>query len=255
MKMYCLLAGVLLLGSVAAQDPAKPDTQVPSAAQRMEELSELQQKAVADWRADIKKSREDAAAGRAGARAMRMRPDYGPVAKKALAYAKDYQGTDDAIDFLVMAANLDQQQARPALETLLAEHLDSPKLATIGRMIPYFDRIVSPEFAKDAQKKLLQSKSADVRGWALFALHQGTIESGDLDGDTYKDARSKLMAVVAEVEDKNLASQITSAIDEREKYGIGCTAPDIAGVDLDGVSFKLSDYKGKVIFLDFWGDW
>ena len=30
---------------------------------------------------------------------------------------------------------------------------------------------------------------------------------------------------------------------------------DIAGVDLDGVAFKLSDYKGKVIFLDFWGDW
>ena len=41
----------------------------------------------------------------------------------------------------------------------------------------------------------------------------------------------------------------------REQFGIGCTAPDIAGVDLDGVTFKLSDYKGKVIFLDFWGDW
>jgi len=255
MKTYSLLAGVLLLGSVAAQDPAKPDTQVPSAAERMEELNELQQKAVEDWRADIKKSREDAAAGRAGARAMRMRPDYGSVAQKALAYAKDYQGTDDAIDFLVMAANLDQKQARPALETLLKDHIDSPKLATIGRMIPYFGRIVSPEFAEDAQRKLLRSKSADVRGWAMFALFQETIESGDLEGVEYKDARAKLMAVAQEVADKNLASQITGAIDEREKFGIGCTAPDIEGVDLDGVAFKLSDYKGKVIFLDFWGDW
>ena len=35
----------------------------------------------------------------------------------------------------------------------------------------------------------------------------------------------------------------------------GDVAPDIVGVDLDGVEFKLSDYKGKVIFLDFWGDW
>ena len=26
-------------------------------------------------------------------------------------------------------------------------------------------------------------------------------------------------------------------------------------VVLDGVAFKLSDYKGKVVFLDFWGDW
>ena len=32
-------------------------------------------------------------------------------------------------------------------------------------------------------------------------------------------------------------------------------APDIAGVDLDGVAFKLSDYKGEVVLLDFWGDW
>ena len=57
------------------------------------------------------------------------------------------------------------------------------------------------------------------------------------------------------VADKSLAQQITSAIDLREKFGVGCTAPDIEGVDLDGVAFKLSDYKGKVLFVDFWGDW
>ncbi len=36
---------------------------------------------------------------------------------------------------------------------------------------------------------------------------------------------------------------------------IGKVAPDISGVDLDGVPFKLSDYRGKVVVLDFWGDW
>ena len=30
---------------------------------------------------------------------------------------------------------------------------------------------------------------------------------------------------------------------------------EIEGVDLDGVPFRLSDYRGKVVFLDFWGDW
>ena len=29
----------------------------------------------------------------------------------------------------------------------------------------------------------------------------------------------------------------------------------VFGVDLDGVAFKLSDYKGKIIMLDFWGNW
>ena len=36
---------------------------------------------------------------------------------------------------------------------------------------------------------------------------------------------------------------------------IGKVAPDIEGVDLDEVPFKLSDYRGKVVVLDFWGDW
>jgi len=253
MKTLSLLAGMFLLGPMVAQDPARPNA--PSAAERMQELNDLQEQLVKDWRAEMTKAREDAKAGRKGARAIRMRPDYGPLAEKALAYAKDFAGKDEAVDFLIMVINLDQTRARPALEVLMADHIDSPKLAEMGRMILYLDRIVTPEFAKDAQAKLMKSKSADVRGWALFAVHQSTIESADLDGDAYKAARTKLMAAAAEVEDKDLANQITGAIDEREKFGIGCTAPDIAGLDLDGVAFKLSDYRGKVIFLDFWGDW
>lgn len=36
---------------------------------------------------------------------------------------------------------------------------------------------------------------------------------------------------------------------------IGKVAPDIEGVDIDGVRFNLSDYRGKVVVIDFWGDW
>ena len=36
---------------------------------------------------------------------------------------------------------------------------------------------------------------------------------------------------------------------------IGKVAPDIEGEDIEGVKFKLSDYRGKVVLLDFWGDW
>ncbi len=35
----------------------------------------------------------------------------------------------------------------------------------------------------------------------------------------------------------------------------GNLAPDIVGEDIDGVKFKLSDYRGKVVLLDFWGHW
>jgi cytochrome oxidase Cu insertion factor (SCO1/SenC/PrrC family) len=36
---------------------------------------------------------------------------------------------------------------------------------------------------------------------------------------------------------------------------IGRPAPEIEGEDLDGKTFKLSDYRGKVVVLDFWGNW
>lgn len=42
---------------------------------------------------------------------------------------------------------------------------------------------------------------------------------------------------------------------ELRNLRVGKPAPEIEGEDLDGVKFKLSDYKGKVVVLDFWGDW
>lgn len=36
---------------------------------------------------------------------------------------------------------------------------------------------------------------------------------------------------------------------------VGKPAPEIDGQDLDGVAFRLSDYRGQVVVLDFWGDW
>jgi|GEM_PF-1167921 cytochrome c biogenesis protein CcmG/thiol:disulfide interchange protein DsbE len=35
----------------------------------------------------------------------------------------------------------------------------------------------------------------------------------------------------------------------------GKTAPEIAGIDADGAKFHLSDYRGKVVLLDFWASW
>jgi C-terminal processing protease CtpA/Prc len=36
---------------------------------------------------------------------------------------------------------------------------------------------------------------------------------------------------------------------------VGEKAPEIQGEDVDGKQFKLSEYRGKVVLIDFWGDW
>ena len=41
---------------------------------------------------------------------------------------------------------------------------------------------------------------------------------------------------------------------DKSKLEVGQVAPDIVGADFEGVAFKLSDYRGQVVLLDFWGD-
>jgi hypothetical protein len=36
---------------------------------------------------------------------------------------------------------------------------------------------------------------------------------------------------------------------------VGNLALEIDAEDIDGKKFKLSDYRGKVVLLDFWGNW
>ncbi|MCU9613749.1 thiol-disulfide oxidoreductase ResA [Caldibacillus lycopersici] len=41
--------------------------------------------------------------------------------------------------------------------------------------------------------------------------------------------------------------------DDRKVAAVGDKAPDFVLTDLDGKEYKLSDYKGKGVFLNFWG--
>jgi len=44
-------------------------------------------------------------------------------------------------------------------------------------------------------------------------------------------------------------------LNELRSLGVGKVAPEIEGEDADSKKFKLSDYRGKVVLLDFWGNW
>jgi hypothetical protein len=67
---------------------------------------------------------------------------------------------------------------------------------------------------------------------------------------TYFAARAKKHAGEAA-----LATQFKDALYILEKLSIGKVAPEIEAEDLDGKKFKLSDYRGKVVVIDFWGNW
>ena len=64
--------------------------------------------------------------------------------------------------------------------------------------------------------------------------------------DKYSDVRASSGRIGPRAEDALFQIQFLT---------IGKVAPDIEAEDVDGVTFKLSDYRGKIILLDFWGDW
>lgn len=50
---------------------------------------------------------------------------------------------------------------------------------------------------------------------------------------------------------KTLGAAARAYLHEYRELSVGRPAPEVEGEDLDGVHFKLSDYRGKIVVLDF----
>jgi len=112
-----------------------------------------------------------------------------------------------------------------------------------------------------------KSKSDDAKGAALLSLGQllfAQSNEGDLAdnkrNELRQEAETALQTVIDKYADAKLfnrkAGDMASGIlFEVQHLAVGKEVPDLAGEDLDGTEFKLSDYRGKVVFLDFWAHW
>jgi thiol-disulfide isomerase/thioredoxin len=59
----------------------------------------------------------------------------------------------------------------------------------------------------------------------------------------------------ARAEKRKLAEVAESRLNEMHNLAVGKPAPEIDGLDFDDKPRKLSDYRGKVVVLVFWGSW
>jgi peroxiredoxin len=52
-----------------------------------------------------------------------------------------------------------------------------------------------------------------------------------------------------------LGEQAEGSLFRMQNLDYGCTIPELEGKDIDGESMKLSDFRGKVVFVAFWASW
>ncbi len=184
-------------------------------------------------------------------------PDTEAFGKRALDAAAKCQG-DDALKFLQFAAdNLRSPAiAKQVVAEIQAKYLGSEKLTGILENGMALASQVGADEAKAFLKGIVETnKHALPRAWATY-WQAMMLQSNRQATDADKEAAARLMADAEKLaEGSPLAERIAAPRFEKEHLQIGMAVPDIAGEDVDGVAFKLSDYRGKVVVLDFWGFW
>lgn len=135
------------------------------------------------------------------------------------------------------------RKGRNAAALILKKHFDQPG---IGDCID-----VDTPF-EDVLKVIESNQDTDTRAIAKFlqAQHYST------DDETKESILLALMDNHPDVlyRGEPLQSQLQPLL-QAMRFSVGKMAPEITGPDIDGVEFSLTDYRGKIVVLDFWGDW
>jgi hypothetical protein len=165
-------------------------------------------------------------------------------------------------------ANKDSPRAK-AIALVSRNYVKSDKLGPACQMLG--SRGDEKEAETLLRKIIEKNPHREVKGMAWLGLAQMLKRRAERMPDTNAKAREKVQLqheseqlfdrVIKQYADVRgssggiIGEQAMKELFEFEFPRIGKAAPDIKGEDLDGKRFKLSDYKGKVVLLDFWGNW
>lgn len=114
-------------------------------------------------------------------------------------------------------------------ETLLRElaartKVPGTRLKTLRRLAVYLSLVDEGE----------GSEGANARGIALF---------------------EQLVTEAEAAGEDKLARDLGAELIRRRDLRIGALAPDFEATTVDGETFRLSDFRGKIVLVDFWGFW
>jgi hypothetical protein len=198
-------------------------------------------------------------------------PRFQDIARRA-------KGTPDAIPSLnwILMSGMQgfddyaegRKVARGALDELMTYSADEPALAESAAMLEMSSFVVGGKRAEKAARKWMTSKDRTVKATAIFTLAQ-MLKGDDDEGMTTQTENGEVISITPdrkqaielfatlarEFSDLPLGKRAKAIVGTLENLAVGKVAPDFETKDQYGKSFKLSDYRGKVVLIDFWGFW
>ncbi len=122
-----------------------------------------------------------------------------------------------------------------------------------------YDRLLDPAAKHGVTLDVLMLLSADGRklGEEYVEGHLRTILTGQSSRTIHAIATAKLGQLLSASDDEKRAAEGKEMLEEYHSQfiGEGAQAIDFTGATIDGHEFSLSDYKGKVVLVDFYGFW
>jgi hypothetical protein len=144
---------------------------------------------------------------------------------------------------------------RDAFAKLVETQADAPWCIEIPNQLSLQRSWIDTEFVlAQLESFAARTKNKEAAAQALlkcYGIRSGYSSSGE-QAEIAAKLREKLKT---EYKDTQIGKRLADEDFRLQHLVPGKPAPDFTARDVDGVEFKLSDYKGKVVLLDFWGFW
>jgi len=191
-----------------------------------------------------------------------QRGAYDALRKDFEALAKSGAGTEEGLGAELWLLRMHWWQ-RPdgtmesGAATLARRLLDEYPTSASLKRIPEFDYLFDAADFENICGRLTQvTPHTEVKAWCLFATGKKLVRSApERAPEFFRILREKYGEVPYRA---TTFGEIAAAyLDRHDPADLepGKLAPEIIGVDTSGQPMRLSDYRGKVVVLDFWGDW
>jgi hypothetical protein len=136
----------------------------------------------------------------------------------------------------------------------LTAHPESAKAAeAVANALMYSSPLPVPETIAILDQMIAKVKHADALASLHFSLAQVLMHQPD--AVSKQRAIENLRIIETKYKDSFYGRFAKGLIFETENLQVGMLAPEFAGHDVHGQEIKLSDYRGKVTYLVFWGFW